>query len=166
MAEAVNLAPGRALDAGCGHGADTLWLSAHGWQVTAVDFSGAALAHARSMAEAAGADVARRIDWVESDLATWMAEPGHYDLVVCSYVHLAGSVEEVWGGWRTAWLREGPCSWLDIARSIPGPELPRPRQIKCKSRSRLWWLRSIPRCGSWSSQRSVRALSPAPMSMP
>ena len=50
MAEAANLPPGRALDAGCGHGADTLWLAAHGWQVTAVDFSAAALAHGRSMA--------------------------------------------------------------------------------------------------------------------
>src|SRR5882672_10619245 len=61
MAEAANLPPGRALDAGCGHGADTLWLAAHSWQVTAVDFSAAALAHGRSMAEAAGADIAERI---------------------------------------------------------------------------------------------------------
>jgi len=93
MAEAADLAPGRALDAGCGHGAETLWLAAHGWQVTAVDFSAAALAHGRSMAEAAG--VAERIDWVESDLASWTAEPGHYDLVVCLYVHAAGSVAEM-----------------------------------------------------------------------
>ena len=99
MAEAANLPPGRALDAGCGHGADTLWLAAHGWQVTAVDFSAAALAHGRSMAEAAGADVAERIDWIESDLATWTAEPGHYDLVVCLYVHVAGSV-----CYRSNWL--------------------------------------------------------------
>jgi 2-polyprenyl-3-methyl-5-hydroxy-6-metoxy-1,4-benzoquinol methylase len=97
MAEAVHLPPGRALDAGCGHGADTLWLAAHGWQVTAVDFSAAALAQGRSMAEAAGADVAQRIDWIEGDLATWTAAPGHYDLVVCLYVHVAGSVEDMVG---------------------------------------------------------------------
>jgi 2-polyprenyl-3-methyl-5-hydroxy-6-metoxy-1,4-benzoquinol methylase len=95
MAESASLPPGRALDAGCGHGADTLWLAARGWQVTAVDFSLAALAHGRSMAEAAGADVARRIDWIEGDLATWTADPGHYDLVVCLYVHVAGSVEDM-----------------------------------------------------------------------
>src|SRR5262249_45499304 len=71
--------------------------AAHGWQVTAVDFSAAALAHGRSMAEAAGADVAERIDWIESDLATWTAEPGHYDLVVCLYVHVARSVEDMVG---------------------------------------------------------------------
>jgi 2-polyprenyl-3-methyl-5-hydroxy-6-metoxy-1,4-benzoquinol methylase len=95
LAEAAGLAPGRALDAGCGHGADTLWLAAHGWQVTAVDFSAAALAHARSMAEAAGAEIAARIDWIEGDLASWTPEPGHYELVACLYVHVAGRVEEM-----------------------------------------------------------------------
>jgi 2-polyprenyl-3-methyl-5-hydroxy-6-metoxy-1,4-benzoquinol methylase len=95
MAETAHLPPGRALDAGCGHGADTLWLAAHGWQVTAVDFSAAALAHGRSMAEAAGADVAARIDWIESDLASWTPKPRHYDLLLCLYVHVAGSVEDM-----------------------------------------------------------------------
>jgi SAM-dependent methyltransferase len=90
-----SLRPGRALDAGCGHGSDTLWLATRGWRVTAVDFSAAALAHARSTAEALGTDVAERIDWVEGDLANWTPEPGHYDLVTCLYVHIAGSVEEM-----------------------------------------------------------------------
>jgi 2-polyprenyl-3-methyl-5-hydroxy-6-metoxy-1,4-benzoquinol methylase len=90
-AEAADLPPGLALDAGCGHGSDALWLAARGWQVTGVDFSATALAHARSAAEAAGAE----IEWVEGDLATWSPEPGRYDLVVCLYVHVAGSVEEM-----------------------------------------------------------------------
>jgi SAM-dependent methyltransferase len=90
-----DLRPGFALDAGCGHGSDTLWLAARGWQVTAVDFSATALAHGRSTAEAVGADVAERIDWVEGDLAVWTPQPGHYDLVACLYVHVAGSVEEM-----------------------------------------------------------------------
>ena len=94
-AEAENLRPGRALDAGCGHGSDALWLAACGWQVTAVDFSKAALAHARSTAEALGADIAERIDWVEGDLATWTPQPDQYDLVILLYVHIAGSVEEM-----------------------------------------------------------------------
>jgi SAM-dependent methyltransferase len=93
--EAKGLRPGLALDAGCGHGSDTLWLAAHGWQVTAVDFFPAALAHARSTAEAAGADVAGRVDWVEADLASWTPQRRHYDLVACLYVHVAGSVEEM-----------------------------------------------------------------------
>lgn len=95
IGEVSGLKPGRALDAGCGHGSDTLWLAAHGWQVTAVDFSAAALAHARSTVEAAGADVAGRVGWVEADLATWTPQPGHFDLVVSLYVHVAGSVQEM-----------------------------------------------------------------------
>jgi SAM-dependent methyltransferase len=91
----MNLRPGLALDAGCGQGSDTLWLAARGWQVTAVDFSAAALEHARSTAEAVGADVADRIAWVEGDLATWAPQPSRYDLVACLYVHVAGSVEEM-----------------------------------------------------------------------
>ena len=94
-AEVGDLRPGRALDAGCGHGSDTLWLAARGWQVTAVDFAATALAYARSTAEAMGPDVAERIDWVEADLATWTPRRDAYDLVVCLYVHVAGSVEEL-----------------------------------------------------------------------
>jgi SAM-dependent methyltransferase len=93
--EIGGLKPGLALDAGCGHGSDSLWLAAQGWQVTAVDFSAAALAQGRSTAEAAGPDVAGRIDWVEADLGTWTPEPGRFDLVVSLYVHIAGSVEEM-----------------------------------------------------------------------
>jgi len=90
-AEVADLPPGRALDAGCGHGSDALWLAAQGWQVTGVDFSATALSHARAAAEAAGAE----IEWIEGDLATWSPQPGHFDLVVSLYVHVAGSVEEM-----------------------------------------------------------------------
>jgi 2-polyprenyl-3-methyl-5-hydroxy-6-metoxy-1,4-benzoquinol methylase len=95
IAEVAGLRPGRALDAGCGHGADTLWLAAHGWEVTAVDYSASALAHARSMAEALRPDIAPRITWVEADLAVWTPPRNHFDLVICLYVHVAGSVDEM-----------------------------------------------------------------------
>jgi SAM-dependent methyltransferase len=95
IAETTGLRPGLALDAGCGHGSDTLWLAAQGWRVTALDFSTAALTHARSVADAAGADLAGRVDWVEADLGSWTPQPRHYDLVACLYVHVAGSVEEM-----------------------------------------------------------------------
>lgn len=95
LTEVAELAPGRALDAGCGNGAEALWLAARGWQVTALDFSAAALAHGRSRAEAAGPDIAARIAWIESDLTAWTVEPQRYDLVVCLYVHVAGSVEDM-----------------------------------------------------------------------
>jgi 2-polyprenyl-3-methyl-5-hydroxy-6-metoxy-1,4-benzoquinol methylase len=90
-----NLRPGLALDAGCGHGADTLWLAARGWQVTAVDFSTTALTHGRATAETMGADISERIDWVEGDLMTWAPQPSRYDLVACLYVHVTGSVAEM-----------------------------------------------------------------------
>lgn len=90
VAEIGGLPPGRALDAGCGHGAESLWLAAHGWQVTAVDFSAAALARGRETAAAMG--LAERIAWVEGDLATWTPPAAHFDLVVCLYVHIAGAV--------------------------------------------------------------------------
>ena len=54
-----------------------------------------ALAYARSTAEGMGPDVVERIDWVEADLATWTPPRDEYDLVVCLYVHVAGSVEEM-----------------------------------------------------------------------
>jgi 2-polyprenyl-3-methyl-5-hydroxy-6-metoxy-1,4-benzoquinol methylase len=93
--EVGELPAGRALDAGCGHGSDALWLARRGWQVTAVDFAATALAYARSMAESAGPDVAGRISWVEADLATWTPAQEAYELVVCVYVHVAGSVAEM-----------------------------------------------------------------------
>ena len=37
--------------------------------------------------------MAERIDWVEADLGTWTPRRDGYDLVLCLYVHVAGSVE-------------------------------------------------------------------------
>jgi SAM-dependent methyltransferase len=88
----ASVTPGRALDAGCGHGAETLWLATRGWEVTAVDFSARALAHGRAMAEALGPAVAGRITWVEGDLGTWLPPAEHFELVTSLYVHVAGPV--------------------------------------------------------------------------
>jgi SAM-dependent methyltransferase len=95
LAELEGAVPGRALDAGCGHGAEAIWLAANGWQVTAVDFSPAALQHGRATAEAIGADVAGRIQWLEGDLGDWTPAPESFDLVSCLYVHVSGSVTEL-----------------------------------------------------------------------
>jgi SAM-dependent methyltransferase len=89
------LAPGHALDAGCGHGAEAIWLATSGWRVTAVDFSVTALDHARSTAEALGTDLADRIAWAEADLGDWVPPARRFDLVSCLYVHVAGSVGEM-----------------------------------------------------------------------
>src|SRR5688500_992836 len=106
-AEVGHLPPGRALDAGCGHGSDTLWLAARGWRVTAVDFAATALAHGRSTAEAVGPDIAERIEWVEADLAAWTPQRDGYDLVICLYVHVAGSVDKMVQGLAAGVARGG-----------------------------------------------------------
>jgi 2-polyprenyl-3-methyl-5-hydroxy-6-metoxy-1,4-benzoquinol methylase len=60
------LAPGTALDLGCGTGDTSIYLAKHGWQVTGVDFVAKAVDKARAKAEAdkvavnfASADVTR-----------------------------------------------------------------------------------------------------------
>lgn len=94
VSELAGLAPGRAVDAGCGHGVDALWLAGHGWRVTGVDFAPAALEQARSMARAAGGGIAERVDFIEADLSSWEPESERFDLVVSLYVHAGDSAEQ------------------------------------------------------------------------
>ncbi|WP_243715427.1 bifunctional 2-polyprenyl-6-hydroxyphenol methylase/3-demethylubiquinol 3-O-methyltransferase UbiG [Micromonospora sp. KC207] len=63
--ETSGLAPGTALDAGCGAGAEAIWLASRGWQVTAVDISAEALARAAQRATAS--DASERLRWIEAD---------------------------------------------------------------------------------------------------
>ena len=93
--QTADLQPGRALDAGAGHGADALWLAAQGWHVTAVDFSVTALEWASKKADSFGEEIADRVEWIAADLTTWAPPAEHYDLVACLYVHVAGSVPEL-----------------------------------------------------------------------
>jgi SAM-dependent methyltransferase len=81
--ELAGLPPGRALDLGSGEGRNAIWLAAHGWQVTAVDFSPVALAKAAKLAGARGSHV----QWVEADLRTYQPARGEYDLVLIAYIH-------------------------------------------------------------------------------
>ncbi|WP_347404806.1 bifunctional NAD(P)/FAD-dependent oxidoreductase/class I SAM-dependent methyltransferase [Micromonospora sp. WMMD1102] len=92
VAEAAGLVPGRALDVGSGEGADAIWLAERGWQVTGVDISTTALGRAAAHAEAAGAQVAGRIEWLHADLRERPLDEGRYDLVSAQYMHLPGQV--------------------------------------------------------------------------
>lgn len=84
--ETVGLTPGTALDAGCGAGAEAIWLASHGWQVTATDISADALTHAADRATTSR--LGKPVRWVEADLTTW--EPGmRFDLVTTHYAHPA-----------------------------------------------------------------------------
>lgn len=82
VGEVGGLAPGTALDAGCGTGAEANWLASHGWEVTAADIS------AEALARAAGSAASDRVRWVEADLTVW--EPDmRFDLVTTHYAHPA-----------------------------------------------------------------------------
>lgn len=82
--ETSDLQPGRALDLGCGEGADAIWLAQQGWTVTAVDISTVALERAAKHAEEAG--VADRIDWQQHELGKSFPD-GEYDLVSAQFLH-------------------------------------------------------------------------------
>lgn len=86
VAELTGAQAGTALDAGCGTGADAVWLARQGWDVTAVDFSPTAVDRAKGFAADQAPDVADRIRWVVADLTVWEASQ-QYDLVVSQYVH-------------------------------------------------------------------------------
>lgn len=84
--EIGGLEPGTALDAGCGAGAEAIWLAAQGWDVTGADVADAALDYAKDRATAAG--VSDRVRWVQADLSSWAPET-QYDLVTTHYAHPA-----------------------------------------------------------------------------
>jgi len=79
---AAGLAPGRALDLGCGEGGDSIWLAERGWTVTGVDISDVALARAADAA--AERRVTDRVHWVSADLGSW-APGDEYDLVTACF---------------------------------------------------------------------------------
>ena len=102
--EGGGLRPGKALDLGCGEGADAIWLAQQGWTVTAVDVSAVALeraaAHEKAAleresvhAEGAG-EIPSRIHWEQCDLAEWQPA-GTYDLVSSQFLH---SPQLAWEG--------------------------------------------------------------------
>ncbi|MFF3815592.1 class I SAM-dependent methyltransferase [Streptomyces bluensis] len=84
LVPALTSTPGTALDLGCGHGGDALWLAAHGWDVTAVDVAQTALDRVAAGARTTG--VSDRVHPARHDLAESFPE-GQFDLVSASYFH-------------------------------------------------------------------------------
>jgi SAM-dependent methyltransferase len=72
--------PGRALDIACGAGRHALWLAEHGWKVTAVDSSSAAI----DILQKRAADRGVPVHSVRGDLESheFVIEPAAYDLIV------------------------------------------------------------------------------------
>jgi SAM-dependent methyltransferase len=68
---------GRALDVGCGAGVFSVYLARRGFEVTGVDFVGAAISMARERAERSGVT----IELIEADVSEWRSEEP-FDLVL------------------------------------------------------------------------------------
>ncbi|MDJ0318793.1 class I SAM-dependent methyltransferase [Arthrobacter antibioticus] len=86
LAETSGLAPRTALDAGCGEGADSIWLAEHGWHVTGVDISTVALE--KAAAHAATHLLSGSITWEHHDFFTWSPTSAAFDLVSAQFMHL------------------------------------------------------------------------------
>ncbi|GAB2853581.1 class I SAM-dependent methyltransferase [Actinocorallia aurea] len=86
--ETADLPAGRALDLGCGEGADAVWLAGRGWKVTATDISAVALERAAGHAADAGVEV----DFQRHDLDTSFPE-GEFDLISAMFFHSFAALE-------------------------------------------------------------------------
>lgn len=85
-AEAARLVPGRAIDAGCGEGGDSLWLARHGWTVDGYDLSAVAVDRVRLEAKRLGlADVT---SFAQRDLAADPPPKAAHDLVSGQHLHV------------------------------------------------------------------------------
>jgi tellurite methyltransferase len=78
---AKNLKPGRALDLACGTGRNAVWLAEHGWDVTAVDGSAAAIEILRAHDDRVKAHVA------DLEKGEFVIEPAQWDFIaMCFYL--------------------------------------------------------------------------------
>ncbi len=89
VAETRDLPPGRALDVGCGEGADAIWMARQGWDVVALDVSQVALGRARQAAEDAGVTVC----WLHAGLLDAPLASDGFDLVSAQYPALLRTQE-------------------------------------------------------------------------
>ena len=82
---AASWEPGRALDLGCGEGADAVWLAERGWEVTGIDLSATAIARLEAEADRRG--LGERVHGVVLDVIREELPAGPFDLVAAFYVH-------------------------------------------------------------------------------
>jgi len=130
VAEIADLALGRALDVGCGEGADAIWLAQRGWSVVATDISRVALErgaqHARDSDPAASA----RIDWLQADLLLRPPEPDSFDLVSAQFMQLPPEARAWLFTALAAAVRAGGTLLVvghhpsDLATGVPRPPMP------------------------------------------
>lgn len=83
-AEVAGIAPGTALELGCGEGADAVWLAQQGWRVLGVDIAATAVERAR--ARAAGLGLSDMAAFEPRDLSDDFPA-GEFDLVSAQFLH-------------------------------------------------------------------------------
>ena len=93
-AEAADLAPGRALDAGCGEGGDAMWLAERGWNVTAIDVSTVAVNRATVEWKRRGIRAGAAM-FKQRDLSEWSPPVRGFGLVSAQYLHVLPEVRAV-----------------------------------------------------------------------
>jgi SAM-dependent methyltransferase len=103
VTEVADLTPGRALDVGCGEGADAIWLVQRGWTVSAIDVSDVAVRRAREAAELAGTGVG----WVCGDALQTPFRSRSFDLVSMQYPALPKAAGEAAVGTLLDTVRPG-----------------------------------------------------------
>lgn len=77
---ATDMAPGKALDLGCGEGQNSVWLADRGWTAIGVDMSPGAVNEARALATSAGVSAVFDV----ADISDWQPV-SQFDLVFCTF---------------------------------------------------------------------------------
>jgi ubiquinone/menaquinone biosynthesis C-methylase UbiE len=91
---------GKVLAVADGEGRNSVWLAQQGLDVTAIDFSPAALAKARRLAQEKGVSV----NFIEADVHTWDYPEAAFDVVVEIFTQFSTPAErpKKWAGMRRA----------------------------------------------------------------
>ncbi|MGP9537242.1 class I SAM-dependent methyltransferase [Brachybacterium sp. AOP43-C2-M15] len=121
----ADLAPGDAIDLGCGEGGDVLWLAEQGWRAHGLDISATAVGRAREEASARGLDGAC---FEAADLEVWQPVPDSADLVTASFFQSDVALERTDilrraaaalrpGGHLVSVSHAAPPSWADHHRA-------------------------------------------------